>query len=324
MFMSSPFRRLAPLSLVFALSLGAVSACTESVEYEDTRSQDEQNAKAQPLNAKVFASVSDLKTWRDQGAVILDTRSAEDYAKGHIKGAFSSKAGKEFQDDLGLVFPDVVQLQEAARSLGLKKDNKIIIYGSAANSGSGRLFWTLEYLGHGEVYLMPQGYEEILAELEEEAETTTPEVPKGDFVVALRAEIVATATEVRQVATGEREAILIDTRREGEYHGTEDRGDPRQGYIPNATWYYWENVFDAETKALRDKETLRQEFQTLGLLKDEALIIPYCQTGVRSAYVYAVFRWLGHKNVKNYDGSWAEWSRDAGLPVAQYEEDNAQ
>ena len=44
-------------------------------------------------------------------------------------------------------------------------------------------------------------------------------------------------------------------------------------------------------------------------------MIPYCQTGVRSTIVYAVFRWLGHNHVKNYDGSWAEWSRDNALPI---------
>lgn len=310
------------LLLLSTLTLGVFSGCTESVEYEDTRTEEEQKAKPQALNTQVFATAQDLKAWRAEGAVILDTRSAEDFAAGHIKGALPTKSGKEFQDELGLVFPDVVKLQETARAMGLKKDQKILIYGNAANSGSGRLFWTLEYLGHGQVYLLADGYDAILSELGEEAETgeVTPE--PGDFVVALREEIVATAEEVRQVANGEREAILIDTRREGEYEGTEDRGDPRQGYIPKASWYYWENVFDAETKALRDKEELRAEFSSLGLLKDEAFIIPYCQTGVRSAYVYAVFRWLGHKNVKNYDGSWAEWSRDEGLPVAQVETKN--
>ena len=318
----SPLRRLTShlsLLLLLVLALGAMQACTESVEYDDTRTEEERTAKAQPLNTQVFASADDLKKWRAEGAIILDTRGADAFAKGHIKGAYPSKAGKEFQDELGLVFPDLVKLQESARALGLKKDKKVIVYGSAASSSSARLFWTLEHLGHGEAYLVVEGYEELLAKLGEEPETGEVTVTPGDFVVALRPEINATAEEVAQVARGEREAILIDTRREAEYLGTEDRGDPRQGYIPRATWYYWENVFDAETKALRPKEELRAEFEREGLLKNDALIIPYCQTGVRSAYVYAVFRWLGHKNVKNYDGSWAEWSRDNELPVAQVE-----
>ncbi|MGL6121209.1 MAG: sulfurtransferase, partial [Fusobacteriaceae bacterium] len=39
------------------------------------------------------------------------------------------------------------------------------------------------------------------------------------------------------------------------------------------------------------------------------LVIPYCQSAVRSAVTTFVLKeLLGYKNVKNYDGSWIEWS----------------
>ena len=52
---------------------------------------------------------------------------------------------------------------------------------------------------------------------------------------------------------------------------------------------------------------------------EDVTVIPYCQTGVRSATVYSVLRWLGHPNPKNYDGSWYEWSRINDYPVAEVE-----
>lgn len=292
-----------------------LTACGDTVTNQECSSSNSELCEARPLNTKVFVSPLEAIELRDQGALVLDARGLEKYNAGHINGAVASLGGKEFQDELGLVIPDVVAITETARNLGVNNDQKIVVYGDNISSNTGRLFWTLEYLGHGDVYFVAEGFEEILAETGETASTQAVTPPKGDFVVALREDIFASAEEVRQAATGEKPAILIDTRREAEWTGDEDRGDPRQGAIPNAKWYYWENVYDAETGKLRPKEELRAEFEALGLFEPESIVIPYCQTGVRSTIVYAVFRWLGHNHVKNYDGSWAEWSRDNALPI---------
>ncbi len=44
-------------------------------------------------------------------------------------------------------------------------------------------------------------------------------------------------------------------------------------------------------------------------------IITYCHSGVRSAHTtFVLTELLGYKNVKNYDGSWVEWSYFEELP----------
>lgn len=46
-------------------------------------------------------------------------------------------------------------------------------------------------------------------------------------------------------------------------------------------------------------------------------VFPYCAIGGRSGYVWFVLKYLlGYPNVRNYDGSWNEWSR---LPDAAIE-----
>lgn len=310
------------LVTLLAASILWTTGCGDDTSNASCTSSSQTLCEARPLNDTVFLTPAQALEFRNLGALLLDTRSREKYDAGHIEGAVHTLAGKEFQDELGLVIPDLIAITEAARNLGIRNDQKIVVYGDNISSNTGRLFWTLEYLGHGDVYLVAEGFETILEETGEAASTQETIPPKGDFVVALRESVVASAEEVRAVAAGEKPAILIDTRRDSEYYGDEDRGDPRQGAIPGATWYYWENVYDAETGKLRPKEELRAEFEELGLFQDDALIIPYCQTGVRSALVYAVFRWLGHNNIKNYDGSWAEWSRDNGLPIVDHENPN--
>lgn len=303
--------------LLLILSLTALVGCGSSVEFDDTRPEEEQNATAQPLNQKVFLNTTEYLELVGEGALVLDARKLEDYEAGHVPGAAWANGGKEFQDDLDQIKDDDVALQETARALGIQSDKAVIIYGENVSKRAGRLFWSLEYLGHGEVYLYPNGYDTLLAELGEEASTETVTPDEGDFVVARRESIRATGDEVLAVANGEATGVLIDTRRLEEYEGTEDRGDPRQGYIPGATYYYWEDVYNEEG-TLRSKEDLSAEFEQLGFLEEDVAIIPYCQTGVRSATVYAVLRWLGIESAKNYDGSWYEWSRQNDFPIADH------
>ena len=46
----------------------------------------------------------------------------------------------------------------------------------------------------------------------------------------------------------------------------------------------------------------------------EMEIVVYCTGGVRSAMAYFVFRYLGYQ-VRNYDGSWWDWSQNSKLPI---------
>jgi thiosulfate/3-mercaptopyruvate sulfurtransferase len=303
------------LFLLTAITLAASACGGPSVEIDDTRSEEERERQAAPLNSVVFVDAQKFAEMRDAGALVLDARSADAYAAGHLEGAVNADEGVLFKDSQGMIDADIVRLQESARSVGLSNDTDVIIYGGARSSKTARLFWSLEYLGHGQVHLYLDPYETLLEQLGEEPSTEAV-TKKGDFVVALRPSINATASEVLAAAKGETDnVILIDTRRLGEYEGVEDRGDPHQGHIPGAVYYYWEDVLD-ENDNLRPKEELLEEFKANGLWKEDALIVPYCQTGTRSATVYAVFRWLGHENAKNYDGSWVEWAQ--GVESSDY------
>lgn len=41
----------------------------------------------------------------------------------------------------------------------------------------------------------------------------------------------------------------------------------------------------------------------------------YCTGGVRSAWLWFVLKVVGFERVRNYAGSWWEWSRDFACPV---------
>ncbi|TDP71991.1 sulfurtransferase [Bradymonas sediminis] len=305
------------------LLIGFIGACGSSFEIIDDRPEEERNAVAAPLKGQVVIELAEFEQLAGEGATIIDVRKLEEYEQGHYPGAVHNNGGREWKDDFGILIADIPLAQQLVRDLGVDNARPVVIYGSPRSTGAFRLHWTLEYYGHGEVYVYAPGYPALEAGLNFTPETDAPEITKGDFVLAKRPSAIATADEVR-AAIDDENAVLIDTRRETEFEGTEvrqsgDQDDPRQGNIPGAIWYYWENVFD-ENDNLRPKEEIRAEFEAAGFLKEGAVVVAYCQTGTRSTVIYGLLRWLGEEP-KNYDGSWAEWSR-GDYPIAQPQLEN--
>jgi thiosulfate/3-mercaptopyruvate sulfurtransferase len=294
------------LTAALALGLALCSACSGD---EETPAVEE---------GAVLVSAQQLYALQQSGALILDARPQENYDAEHVKGAVLAD-WKAFvnPDKNGLMLEDVSVLQERARALGISGDRHVVIYadwGSQA-SNAGRLFWTLEYLGHGKVHLLNGGFEGLKgAGIETASAATTPAA--GDFTVTLRPEIRATIAEVTEVSsTRPDNVLLLDTRTPEEWEGDNLRGNPRGGHVPGAVHYEWTRAFTGgDEPVLRPAAELRAELEALGVV-DGKLLIPYCQSGVRSAFIYTLTRHLGYTRIKNYDGSMWEWSRDESKPL---------
>jgi thiosulfate/3-mercaptopyruvate sulfurtransferase len=105
--------------------------------------------------------------------------------------------------------------------------------------------------------------------------------------------------------------VIIDTRTAEEFLGEKHKsGAARPGRIPRAINHDWANCVqfdkDLRFKSLKD---IHWEMTSQGLADRDTPIIVYCHSGVRSSHSAFVLREiLGYTNVKNYDGSWTEWS----------------
>ena len=65
---------------------------------------------------------------------------------------------------------------------------------------------------------------------------------------------------------------------------------------------------------VKDLQTISETLADKGLTQDQEVIC-YCTGGVRSAWVYVVLKLAGYRKVRNYPGSFWEWSRDFACPV---------
>lgn len=302
------------LRLLPAVSVALFAGCGDSVSVPDTNNNVPQ-VQYETLNSKVFVSPDEFKAAVAAGAIVYDQRSAEKYDQKHVAGAirFDWKAFA-IPEKNGIVKESAEELQTIARSFGLQKGKKVVIYGDwgSSASNSSRAYWTLEYLGHNDVYLLDGDIAALeAAGVTFDANPVT--VPAGDFEVKLRPQIRATYQEV-VAATANGDAVIVDTRTPEEYAGTDLRGNPRGGHVPGSVHIEWTRTFDAEQKALLPDDQLRTLLESNGVLPGK-YVVGYCQSGVRSSFFYVILRKLGYPVVRNYDGSAWEWSRQPDAPI---------
>ncbi|NEO88661.1 MAG: sulfurtransferase [Spirulina sp. SIO3F2] len=237
--------------------------------------------------------------------------SSDLYADNHIPGAiFWNVFADLLSPDHSINLDPAAMARLLARS-GISPDTTVVAYGSYPGTGAW-IFWLLQLFGHDNVYVLNGGHQKWLAEdrpvtseLSHFATTQHPvPLPDGSLRVS-QAEI--------QAALGQSDSVLLDVRTAPEYQGEifllkPPEGLERSGHIPGAV--HLEHTLTLnEDGTFKSAAALHNLYSSQGITAEKT-IFPYCAIGARSAYTWFVLtHLLGYPNVRNYDGSWNEWSR---------------
>ena len=254
-----------------------------------------------------------------EGLVIIDVRGKAAYAfGGHIPGAVNA-TWHEFSDPnaaaKGLLDPDHGRLEQKIRALGINPDSDVVVYSNPFDNwgDEGRMFWMLQYLGHARLKILDGGWVKWTAERRKyEHGVVTPS--PGTFKVAANVDVIVEKEELKKlVRRPHPETVIADARSLEEYAGKEISGIPRPGHIPGAASVPW-NMFLNPDATIKDPDKIRAGLDERGLHPSHEIVC-YCTGGVRSAWLYVVLKLVGYQKVRNYPGSWWEWSRDFAAPV---------
>jgi len=208
--------------------------------------------------------------------IIVDARTAEEYATGHIPGAanvhWTELTGMDREGLWDVLPPTDLATLLAAR--GLSSDEPILIYGSGPEGygDDGNVYWTLRYLGHPEVRVLDGGWAGWLATGGASSTRNDAPPPQEDFFIEPMDTALATTEEVEM-----QDGVLLDVRSEEEW---------RDGHLPGAVWMQWTDVFDAGG-ILKSKRALQERFRELDIEEDTAVIV-YCAAGIRAGHTYMV------------------------------------
>ena len=141
--------------------------------------------------------------------------------------------------------------------------------------------------------------------------TTTPPRHPDNTIRAFRDEVIAAINAKN----------LVDVRSPDEFSGKilapahlPQEQSQRPGHIPGAINVPWSKAAN-EDGTFKSDDDLAKLYAEAGL-DGEKETIAYCRIGERSSHTWFVLQeLLGHKNVKNYDGSWTEYGSLVGAPI---------
>lgn len=269
---------------------------------------------------KLLVTPKLLNSIPQQELIIVDTRSKFKYLLGHIPKAVHLGSWQEFTTKVdgvkGLLINNRNLIATKLKPHGIDHNKTIVVYGDSKDPWrtDGRFFWMFERFGFTKVAILEGGLDnwlnfggklEMGSDQQHRVSALTPnDIHFNPLVIADQKWIVE-RLESKNIA-------IIDNRTREEYDGDQPYGSSRGGHIPTAVHIHWPDFFSSEGYVKKKNQlSLILERYEISTKKE---VVVYCTGGVRSAMAYFVLRFLGYK-VRNYDGSWWDWSKNPQLPI---------
>jgi thiosulfate/3-mercaptopyruvate sulfurtransferase len=238
-----------------------------------------------------------------------------EFEAGHIPGAIFLDLDelRDLDSDLPAMLPSAEKFASRMQSLGLGDGSRIVLYDSTPLKTSARAWWMFHLFGAHDVAILDGGLAKWKAEgRETESGKATNRhrhftVWKDDASLASKSDVAAALDSGAQV---------VDARTAGRFAGEEPEPRPgvTPGHMPGAKNLPHARLFN-EDGSWKQGDELRAAFADAGVDPDKPMIAT-CGGGVTAAVLAFGAQLLGNKDVKLYDGSWAEWGADPATPKA--------
>ena len=241
------------------------------------------------------------------------------YDNEHIPGCIFWSAFTPLLPDLQTNF-DTEAMAKLLSDSGIDNDSTVITVHRDYTATSGWIFWLLKTFGHQDVRVLNGGFPKWKQEGLPTTNEPTIISPSNYYIQKTDDRLRINSEEVKK-SIHQKDKVLLDVRTPQEYRGEiylqePPKNNERAGHIPGAVNLYYELAHNKDG-TFKTATELQQLYNNLGITPDKS-IIPYCAVGGRSAHVWFILKYLlGYSQVKNYDGSWSEWSQLPGVEIAQ-------
>jgi thiosulfate/3-mercaptopyruvate sulfurtransferase len=299
--------RLSRREFVFEMGIGAVAcACMPSV-------------LAQPLELPPIVSPEWLaQNLGDRKLVIVDIRSAEQYKKNHIPGSLSlpMSSWAVSRDGLSLELPSENSLLDLLGKSGINPGSHVVILNRTdtdfSRADTARVAWTCSYAGIRNTAILDGGYNRWLKEKKATSDEIV-NVRPVPYEGKVNKDILASKAYVLG-KIGRSGSVLVDTRMPEDYFGISSK----PGHIKDSVNLPTPWIFAADG-TFRNQDDLRA--MAAGVIGDNKSreVILYCGVGgYATTWWFLLTRLFGFRNVKVYDGSMEDWSKDPQDPVRAF------
>jgi len=255
----------------------------------------------------------------DPKVVLIDCATLEAYRRAHIPGAvqlpvhfYIKEEDPEGSDHGTLVMPPK-QFEELMAKLGVSSDTTVVTYDDNNALVASRLWWVLKYYGHTNARVLNGGWHRWITEGRPVTFHATRK-PAGAFTARPNADIYASVDFLKE-NHGNPACQVLDARTDGEWDGSNNRGNKRVGRVPGAKHLEWlKFVETTDTRRFLPADQIQSLLDEAGFERDKPTIT-YCQGGIRAAHAAFVMELLGYKDIRVYDGSMREWANREDTPL---------
>ena len=271
------------------------------------------------VEATYLIEANELKGIAQQPNIkIIDFRKKEIYENEHIVGALN--IWRTNIEDTSYPYSGIMasktQIESLFGQLGITTDDTIIVYDDNGLCEASRLWWILQNYDFKNIKLLHGGISEWKSNNGQVA-TQIPKVNTAVFKLTKHPKMQYYVSKEQVSDALNSNVVILDTRTSEEFSGKrQKKGATKAGRIPNSIHIDWAETINYNgNKHLKSLKELEIIYSELNIKKNDSIIV-YCHSGVRSAHTtFVLTQLLGYKHVKNYDGSWTEWSYFNDLPI---------
>ena len=209
--------------------------------------------------------------------------------------------------------PETQEFAGFLAAAGWKPGRLLVAYDEQSNAVASRLWWLMRYYGQSAA-LLDGGLKAWVMEgfsLQPGKAAVEPSA-----VPALTADerMVADSAQIeKSLRTGG--LTVVDARAADRFRGENETLDTRAGHIPGALNRPYARNLDVLGR-FKPPGELKAEFEeTLGEAHGRD-VVHSCGSGVTACHNYFAMELAGLGGTRVYPGSWSEWIRDPGRPVA--------
>ncbi len=252
---------------------------------------------------------------KNSNAKIIDFRKPEEYQQDHIIEAINiwRPEIRSTSYPYSGMMASREEVELLFRRKGINNNDLLIVYDDKGLCDAARLWWILQVYGYHNIRMLNGSYSTWKATHDVSSEILATKTSDFSFQEKPSYALHISKEEVKKALN---KKLILDTRTEDEFSGKrQKKGAYKAGHIPSAFQMDWAHAINYHgDKRFKSIEELREIYKEV-LSHQEDTVITYCQSGTRSAHTtFVLTQLLGMKNVKNYDGSWIEWSYFNDLP----------
>lgn len=217
--------------------------------------------------------------------------------------------------DLPHMLPSTVKFASRMKEMGIGDGVRVVVYDSTGIYSAARAWWSLRAMGHNDVAVLNGGLPKWREEGRPLEDGPARQRARTHFTPRFNAALVADLYDMKgYVSTGNSQ--IIDARPAARFRGEEAEPRPglRRGHMPGAMNLPFTELINPDG-TLRSASEIRDAFAQAGV-DTQGPMVTTCGSGVTASILALALAAIGQPDVGVYDGSFAEWGKNNGLPVA--------